>query len=116
MLEYQRSWLRLDVIAGLTAAAVIVPKAMAYATSPVAGADRPLHSTTVADLRTLEVHALSVSSTTTIAILLAAQLDPPQPPHKISATATLPQWSASSCLLRRCFAVVSSRTLYPSRC
>jgi len=29
MLSYQRPWLRLDVIAGLTAAAVIVPKAMA---------------------------------------------------------------------------------------
>ena len=29
---YQRGWLRADVIAGLTAAAVVVPKAMAYAT------------------------------------------------------------------------------------
>src|SRR5260370_17523377 len=30
--EYQNDWLRPDVIAGLTAAAVVIPKAMAYAT------------------------------------------------------------------------------------
>ena len=29
---YQRDWLRPDVIAGLTTAAVVIPKAMAYAT------------------------------------------------------------------------------------
>ncbi len=29
---YQKGWLRLDVVAGLTTAAVVVPKAMAYAT------------------------------------------------------------------------------------
>ncbi len=29
---YQREWLRADLIAGLTAAAVVIPKAMAYAT------------------------------------------------------------------------------------
>jgi SulP family sulfate permease len=29
---YQKDWLRPDVLAGLTAAAVVVPKAMAYAT------------------------------------------------------------------------------------
>ena len=28
---YQKPWLRLDVLAGLTAAAVVIPKAMAYA-------------------------------------------------------------------------------------
>jgi MFS superfamily sulfate permease-like transporter len=32
MREYQTDWLRPDVIAGLTAAAVVLPKAMAYAT------------------------------------------------------------------------------------
>lgn len=30
--EYQKPWLRLDLVAGLTTAAVVVPKAMAYAT------------------------------------------------------------------------------------
>ena len=29
--EYQNDWLRPDVIAGLTAAAMVIPKAMAYA-------------------------------------------------------------------------------------
>ena len=30
--SYQSAWLRLDVVAGLTAAAIVIPKAMAYAT------------------------------------------------------------------------------------
>ena len=30
--RYQKQWLRPDIIAGLTAAAVVIPKAMAYAT------------------------------------------------------------------------------------
>lgn len=30
--KYRREWLRPDIIAGLTAAAVVIPKAMAYAT------------------------------------------------------------------------------------
>ncbi|HJZ46286.1 MAG TPA: SulP family inorganic anion transporter, partial [Roseiflexaceae bacterium] len=29
---YRKQWLRADIIAGLTAAAVVIPKAMAYAT------------------------------------------------------------------------------------
>jgi MFS superfamily sulfate permease-like transporter len=29
---YRKDWIKLDVIAGLTAAAVVIPKAMAYAT------------------------------------------------------------------------------------
>jgi MFS superfamily sulfate permease-like transporter len=32
ILGYRKEWLRLDVIAGLTTAAVVRPKAMAYAT------------------------------------------------------------------------------------
>jgi MFS superfamily sulfate permease-like transporter len=32
MLAYRADWLRLDVVAGLTVAAVVIPKAMAYAT------------------------------------------------------------------------------------
>jgi MFS superfamily sulfate permease-like transporter len=30
--EYRKDWLRPDIVAGLTAAAVVIPKAMAYAT------------------------------------------------------------------------------------
>jgi MFS superfamily sulfate permease-like transporter len=30
--RYQRAWLAPDVVAGLTTAAVVIPKAMAYAT------------------------------------------------------------------------------------
>jgi MFS superfamily sulfate permease-like transporter len=32
LLKYQKDWLRYDVLAGLIAAAVVIPKAMAYAT------------------------------------------------------------------------------------
>jgi MFS superfamily sulfate permease-like transporter len=31
-LDYQREWLRWDLMAGLVTAAVVIPKAMAYAT------------------------------------------------------------------------------------
>jgi len=30
--DYRMAWLRLDLVAGLTAAAVVIPKAMAYST------------------------------------------------------------------------------------
>ena len=33
--SYQRGWLKVDLIAGATAAAVVIPQAMAYAPSPV---------------------------------------------------------------------------------
>src|ERR1700740_2995810 len=69
--------LRFDLVAGLTAAAVVLPKAMAYATVaglPVAvglyTAFIPM--TIYALLGTSRV--LSVSSTTTLAILTATQL------------------------------------------
>src|SRR5512134_2793166 len=88
--------LRLDVVAGLTAAAVVLPKAMAYATVaglPVAvglyTAFIPMVS--YALLGTSRV--LSVSSTTTLAILAGTQLGlavPDGDPAKlITATATL---------------------------
>jgi len=32
LFNYKKAWLRPDLIAGLTAAAVVIPKAMAYAT------------------------------------------------------------------------------------
>src|SRR5512137_2375520 len=88
--------LRLDVIAGLTAAAVVLPKAMAYAT--VAGL--PVEIGLYTALVPMIVYALlgtsrvlSVSSTTTLAILAGTQLGlavPDGDPAKlVTATATL---------------------------
>src|SRR4249920_3037191 len=75
--QYQRDWLRPDLIAGLTAAAVVIPKAMAYAT--IAGL--PVQVGLYTALVPMLVYALlgtsrplSVSTTTTIAILSAAEL------------------------------------------
>jgi SulP family sulfate permease len=74
---YRRDWLRLDVVAGLTAAAVVIPKAMAYAT--IAGL--PVQIGLYTALVPMVIYALlgtsrplSVSTTTTIAILTAAEL------------------------------------------
>ncbi|MGO4620769.1 SulP family inorganic anion transporter [Ensifer sp. 2YAB10] len=88
--------LRLDVIAGLTAAAVVLPKAMAYATVAGLPVSVGLYTAFVpmiiyALLGTSRV--LSVSSTTTLAILAGTQLGlavPDGDPGKlITATATL---------------------------
>jgi len=75
---YRRDWLRLDVIAGLTAAAVVIPKALAYAT--IAGL--PVQVGLYTALFPMVIYAilgtsrvLSVSTTTTLAILVAASLD-----------------------------------------
>jgi high affinity sulfate transporter 1 len=75
--QYPREWLRPDLTAGLTAAAVVIPKAMAYAT--IAGL--PLQVGLYTAFVPMVVYALlgtsrplSVSTTTTIAILAAAEL------------------------------------------
>ncbi len=75
---YRQEWLSLDIMAGLTAAAVVIPKAMAYAT--VAGL--PVQVGLYTAFLPMLIYAflgtsrpLSVSTTTTIAILVAAQLD-----------------------------------------
>jgi sulfate permease, SulP family len=75
--EYRREWLRTDAIAGLTTAAVVLPKAMAYAT--IAGL--PIEVGLYTALIPMAVYAmlgssppLSVSTTTTIALLTAAEL------------------------------------------
>jgi high affinity sulfate transporter 1 len=77
LIGYRSDWLKPDVIAGLTTAAVVIPKAMAYAT--IAGlpvqvglytAFLPMVIYTV--LGTSRV--LSVSTTTTLAILTATEL------------------------------------------
>ena len=68
--------IRLDTVAGLTAAAVVLPKAMAYAT----GAGLPVEVGLYTAFLPMAIYALlgssrvlSVSSTATIAILVATQ-------------------------------------------
>jgi len=75
--SYNKDWLRLDIVAGLTAAAVVIPKAMAYAT--IAGL--PVQVGLYTAFLPMIIYAffgssraLSVSTTTTLAILLAAEL------------------------------------------
>src|SRR5271167_313609 len=77
LFTYHKEWLRPDVIAGLTAAAVVIPKAMAYAT--IAGL--PVQVGLYTAFLPMVIYALlgssrplSVSTTTTLAILTAAEL------------------------------------------
>ena len=77
LFAYQKEWLRPDVVAGLTAAAIVIPKAMAYATIAGLPVQVGLYTAFVpmviySVLGTSRV--LSVSTTTTIAILSAAAL------------------------------------------
>jgi len=74
--DYQKDWLQYDLIAGLITAAVVIPKAMAYAT--IAGLPVQVGLYTV--LVPMAIYALfgtsrplSVSTTTTLAILVAAE-------------------------------------------
>jgi sulfate permease, SulP family len=74
---YQKEWLPSDLVAGLITAAVVIPKAMAYAT--IAGLPVQVGLYTV--FLPMVIYAilgtsrpLSVSTTTTLAILAAAQL------------------------------------------
>jgi sulfate permease, SulP family len=76
--SYQGEWLRFDILAGLTTAAVVIPKAMAYA----AVAGLPVQVGLYTALLPMVIYAvmgtsrpLSVSSTATLAILVAAALD-----------------------------------------
>jgi Sulfate permease and related transporters (MFS superfamily) len=75
--RYNKEWLRPDVIAGLTTAAVVIPKAVAYAT--IAGL--PVQVGLYTAFVSMVIYAvlgtalpLSVSTTTTIAILTASEL------------------------------------------
>jgi high affinity sulfate transporter 1 len=93
--HYERPWLRADVLAGLTTAAVVIPKAMAYAT--IAGL--PVQIGLYTALVPMAVYAalgtsrpLSVSTTTTLGILCAAALADAAPnadPALIAASSTL---------------------------
>jgi high affinity sulfate transporter 1 len=74
---YRKDWLGPDVIAGLTTGAVVIPKAMAYAT--IAGL--PVQVGLYTAFLPMVIYAvlgtsrpLSVSTTTTLAILAGAQL------------------------------------------
>jgi MFS superfamily sulfate permease-like transporter len=75
--DYRREWLRSDLVAGLTTAAVVIPKALAYAT--VAGL--PIQVGLYTGFVPLIIYAvlgtsrpLSVTTSTTLAILTAAEL------------------------------------------
>ena len=77
LFNYQSKWLRPDLVAGLTTAAVVIPKAMAYAT--IAGL--PVQVGLYTAFVPMMIYAalgtsrpLSVSTTTTMAILTAAEL------------------------------------------
>ena len=100
--------LRLDIVAGLTAAAVVLPKAMAYAT--VAGL--PVAVGLYTAFVPMLVYALlgssrvlSVSSTTTLAILAGTQLGlvvpDGDPGRLLTATATLAALVGALLLLAR---------------
>ncbi|MEJ1933413.1 SulP family inorganic anion transporter, partial [Nostoc sp. NIES-2111] len=99
---------RPDIIAGLTAAAVVLPKAMAYATVAGLPVQVGLYTAFVPGivyglLGTSRV--LSVSSTTTLAILTGAQLGsvvPDGDPARLAvATATLTAMVGVALLLAR---------------
>ncbi len=75
--EYQKPWFRFDAVAGLTTAAVVIPQSMAYAS--IAGL--PVQAGLYVALVPMFVYALlgtsrvlSVSSTSTLAILTATEL------------------------------------------
>ena len=100
--------LRFDVIAGLTAAAVVLPKAMAYATVaglPVAVGLYTAFIPMVIYALLGSSRVLNVSSTTTLAILAGTQLGlavPDGDPAKlVTATATLTALVGAMLLLAR---------------
>lgn len=77
LISYRREWLRFDLVAGLTTAAVVIPKAMAYA----AIAGLPLEVGLYTALIPLVVYAvlgtsrpLSVTTSATLAIMSASIL------------------------------------------
>jgi len=91
---YQKDWFRFDAVAGLTTAAVVIPQSMAYANI----ADLPVNAGLYVSLVPMFVYALlgtsrplSVSSTSTLAILTAAELNlavPGADPAQLMAAAS----------------------------
>ncbi len=93
---YQADWLQFDLIAGLVTAAVIIPKAMAYATVAGLPVEVGLYTAFVPVLVYAILgssRSLSVSTTTTLGILTGAELGlvvpNGNPAELLSATATL---------------------------
>ena len=93
---YRKQWLQPDILAGVTTAAVVIPKAMAYAT--IAGL--PVQVGLYTAFIPMVIYAvlgtscvLSVSTSTTLAILTAAELaevvPSGDPAALLTATATL---------------------------
>lgn len=75
--KYRSNWLRFDFLSGLTTAAVVIPKSMAYA----AIAGLPIEVGLYTALIPMVIYALlgtsrplSVSTTSTIAILTAGEI------------------------------------------
>jgi high affinity sulfate transporter 1 len=106
--EQRTAALRFDIVAGLTAAAVVLPKAMAYATVaglPVAVGLYTAFVPMVVYALLGSSRVLSVSSTTTLAILTGAELGlivPDGDPAKLlTATATLTALVGTMLLLAR---------------
>jgi sulfate permease, SulP family len=96
LFTYRKDWLRYDVMAGLVTAAVVIPKAMAYAT--IAGL--PVQVGLYTALVPMAIYALfggsrplSVSTTTTLAILAGTQFSKlvpgSDPTSLMTASATL---------------------------
>ena len=74
---YERAWLQSDVIAGVTTASVIIPKAMAYATLAGLAVQIGLYTAILPMIAYAVLGSsrrLSVSTTTTIGILTAAEI------------------------------------------
>jgi SulP family sulfate permease len=106
LVSYRGDWLRDDIVAGLTSGAVIIPKAMAYAMM----AGLPVQVGLCTALVPMLVYALlgtsrvlSVSTTTTLAILTAAQLGQVAPQGDsaalLTASATLTSLVGAALLL-----------------
>ena len=108
LVPYHADWLRSDIVAGLTTGAVIIPMAMAYAMMAGLPVQVGLYTALVpmviyAVLGTSRV--LSVSTTTTLAILTAAQLGQVVPSGNpaalLRASATLTLLVGAALLLAR---------------
>jgi sulfate permease, SulP family len=93
--RYQRTWLRWDLVAGLTTAAVVVPQAVAYASLAGLPVEVGLYVATVPMVAYALLgtsRPLSVSSTSTISILTAGALvevGAAVDPGRAAATASL---------------------------
>src|SRR5215213_7352215 len=94
MRGYQRPWLRIDVLAGLAAGTVVVPQAMAYATIAGLPVEVGLYTCMLPMIAYALLggsRTLSISTTSTIAILTASTL------------AALPDDHSSDDMLRAAF-------------